>query len=230
MFLRTPVIRPILFIFKLLIFIGCGSSAKIPESEFEDLRFLVGNNETGETGYTIHISGYADRGSALYKESLKRLKQYSPEQVLDITESELQGSPVLTASIVDDPRSVNRVLWLFGTETYKNYHLDYREVPPESGYVIISSMPELAGDIKDLQKRVRYPSDLAGLGVEGRVDLQFIVNEYGEVEDPKVIQGLHESADREAIRVIRETKFRPGMVNGLPVRVQYKMPVFFRYR
>ncbi|MDX1642615.1 MAG: TonB family protein, partial [Balneolaceae bacterium] len=64
--------------------------------------------------------------------------------------------------------------------------------------------------------------------IEGRVYVQFIVNEQGDVEDAKVIRGIGGGADEEALRVVRQAKFEPGMQRGRPVRVQYSLPIFFR--
>jgi periplasmic protein TonB len=84
--------------------------------------------------------------------------------------------------------------------------------------------------MNDFQQTVRYPDALRGTDTEGRVYVRFIVNQFGEVENPEIIQGLHELADKEALRAVQEIDFKPGMMDGAPVRVRYEMPVFFRDR
>jgi protein TonB len=66
--------------------------------------------------------------------------------------------------------------------------------------------------------------------IQGRVYLQFIVNENGDVENPVVLRGIGGGCDEEAIRVIRETKFSPGLQRGRPVRVRYALPIIFMLR
>jgi len=60
--------------------------------------------------------------------------------------------------------------------------------------------------------------------------VQFIVNERGEVENPKIIRGIGGGCDEEAIRVVSQARFNPGLQRGRPVRVQYNIPVVFIIR
>ncbi len=65
-------------------------------------------------------------------------------------------------------------------------------------------------------------------GIEGKVIIQFIVNEAGKVEDPRVIRGIGGGCDEEALRVVKQAEFQPGRQRGKPVRVQYSLPITFR--
>ncbi len=102
------------------------------------------------------------------------------------------------------------------------------EEPEEDFFVVVEQMPELIGGLQGLQDRIRYPEQARRAGIEGRVYVQFIVNERGEVEDPVVIRGIGGGCDEEAIRAVREAQFRPGLQRGRPVRVQYSLPIVFR--
>lgn len=102
------------------------------------------------------------------------------------------------------------------------------EEEEEDFFVVVEEMPELIGGLAELQKNIRYPEMARRAGIEGRVYVQFIVNERGEVENPQVIRGIGGGADEEAIRAVSQAKFKPGMQRGRPVRVQYSLPVFFR--
>lgn len=102
------------------------------------------------------------------------------------------------------------------------------EEPEEDFFVVVEEMPELIGGLASIQQNIRYPEMARRAGIEGRVYVQFIVNERGEVEDPRVIRGIGGGADEEALKAVREAKFRPGMQRGRPVRVQYSLPVVFR--
>jgi periplasmic protein TonB len=98
----------------------------------------------------------------------------------------------------------------------------------EDFFVVVEDMPELIGGLEGLQRQIRYPEMARRAGIEGRVFIQFIVNERGEVENPQVIRGIGGGADEEALRVVSQAQFRPGMQRGRPVRVQYSLPIFFR--
>lgn len=95
-------------------------------------------------------------------------------------------------------------------------------------FVVVEEMPELIGGLGELQKKIRYPEMARRAGIEGRVFIQFIVNERGEVENPQVMRGIGGGADEEALRVVSQAKFTPGMQRGRPVRVQYSLPIYFR--
>ena len=102
------------------------------------------------------------------------------------------------------------------------------EEEEEDFFVVVEDMPELIGGLGELQSKIRYPEMARRAGIEGRVYIQFIVNEQGEVVDQQVIRGIGGGADEEALRVVSEAKFTPGMQRGRPVKVQYSLPIFFR--
>lgn len=98
----------------------------------------------------------------------------------------------------------------------------------EDFFVVVENMPELIGGLAALQKNIRYPEMARKAGIEGRVIVQFIVNEKGEVENPRVIRGIGGGCDEEALRAVSNALFKPGRQRGNPVRVQYSLPVIFK--
>ncbi|MTI87641.1 MAG: energy transducer TonB [Balneolaceae bacterium] len=95
-------------------------------------------------------------------------------------------------------------------------------------FVVVENMPELIGGMKKLQAGVKYPEMARRAGIEGRVTVQFIVNERGEVENAHVVRGIGGGCDEEALRAVKNAKFKPGRQRGRPVRVQYALSVNFR--
>ncbi|MCW9706098.1 TonB family protein [Fodinibius salsisoli] len=95
-------------------------------------------------------------------------------------------------------------------------------------FVAVEQMPELIGGLQSLAEKINYPEEAHKAGTEGRVIVQFIVNEQGDVERPQVIKGVSESLDEEALRVVKQAKFKPGRQRGQAVRVQYSLPIVFR--
>ncbi len=112
--------------------------------------------------------------------------------------------------------------------------LDLPPPPPpseeeeEDFFVVVETMPQLQGGLADLQRKVRYPEMARRAGIEGRVTVQFIVNEQGRVENPRVIRGIGGGCDEAALEAVKQAKFSPGMQRGRPVRVQYSLPIVFR--
>ncbi len=97
-------------------------------------------------------------------------------------------------------------------------------------FVFVEQMPELIGGLGAIQSKVNYPEMARRARIQGRVHVQFIVNQRGEVENPVVVRGIGGGCDEEALRVVKEAKFVPGHQRGRPVRVQYTLPVIFILR
>ena len=102
--------------------------------------------------------------------------------------------------------------------------------PEENFFVAVEEMPKLIGGIESLQSQIQYPQKAMLAGIDGLVIIQFIVNEKGVVENPRVIRSVGAGCDEEAIRVVKLAKFKPGKQRGQPVRVQYSVPVFFKLK
>lgn len=67
------------------------------------------------------------------------------------------------------------------------------------------------------------------MGLNGSVQLSFIITKEGVVKDIIVTKGVDIALDKEAVRVIRKLKFSaPSMLKGEPVEVCIKMPMSFR--
>lgn len=91
-------------------------------------------------------------------------------------------------------------------------------------------MPAFPGNVqKWIAQRIRYPQLAAEAGIQGKVYIQFVVEKNGSVSNIKVVRGVDELLDKEAVRVISEMpKWTPGKQRGKAVRVSYTMPITFR--
>jgi periplasmic protein TonB len=106
---------------------------------------------------------------------------------------------------------------------------DEPEPEPEI-FVIVEQMPELIGGLGALQSEIRYPEIAKKAGVEGRVIVQFVVNEQGIVENPVVVRGIGAGCDEEAIKAVRQARFTPGKQRGKAVKVKMSLPVTFKLK
>jgi TonB family protein len=76
---------------------------------------------------------------------------------------------------------------------------------------------------------LRYPKYAVDNGIQGRVFVDLIIDENGNVRDVKVSRGIHTALDEEAVRVISASpKWRPGRHRGKKVSVALTIPVDFR--
>ena len=80
-----------------------------------------------------------------------------------------------------------------------------------------------------IAKNIEYPSSAKEMGIEGRVISSFSISKSGKVEDIKIIRGVDEYLDREAIRLIKLIpKMIPGKQRNKPVKVSYVIPIWFK--
>lgn len=98
----------------------------------------------------------------------------------------------------------------------------------EEVFIVVESMPELQGGQAGMQSKVEYPQKAIDEGIEGRVTIQFIVDENGNVVNPTVIRGIGGGCDEEALRVVSQAKFTPGVQRGRNVAVQMALPIVFK--
>lgn len=105
---------------------------------------------------------------------------------------------------------------------------DEEENEDEEVFVMVEHMPELKGGLEGIQKQINYPDMARKAGIEGRVYVQFVVTPKGNVENAKVVRGIGGGCDKEALRVVRNANFRPGMQRGKPVPVRMSLPIVFQ--
>ena len=106
------------------------------------------------------------------------------------------------------------------------------EEPVEQIFEVVEEQPTPEGGMeafyKFVGKELNYPAQANRMGVEGRVFVQFIVDEKGNVSEVKAVKGIGAGCDEEAVRVIKQTKWNPGKQRGRPVKVRMIMPVLFK--
>ena len=91
------------------------------------------------------------------------------------------------------------------------------------------------GDIDEFSKwvnsQLKYPEQAKEDGIQGRMLLEFTVGTDGTVSDVKVLRGVREDLDAEAVRVISSSpKWTPGKQHGKVVPVSCNYPIVFQLR
>ena len=109
------------------------------------------------------------------------------------------------------------------------------ETEPQSKkvYNSVEQMPEFPGGaaamMRYLQENIKYPPEAAKNNIEGRVIVQFVIDETGQVGEVKVVRPVSEELDAEAVRVVKTfPKFEPGRQDGEAVSVWYTLPIMFK--
>lgn len=104
--------------------------------------------------------------------------------------------------------------------------------PPNEIFTIVEQSPEFPGGMvvlgQYLSTNLRYPTEAQRQRTEGKVFIQFIVEVDGSIQSPRVLKGIGNGCDEEAVRVVSTMpKWIPGKQNGHPVNVQFNLPIRF---
>jgi periplasmic protein TonB len=139
-----------------------------------------------------------------------------------------QASAAASTEVVTEAKPVEEVA---PVEVIAPPPVVVEEVAPEPVPDVIVN-PSFPGGMKEavkwLQKRLEYPSMAQRMGIEGKVIVQFTVDESGKISDATVVQSLHKLCDNEALRLVKSMPaWTPGTKNGVPFKTQYTLPVNF---
>lgn len=95
-------------------------------------------------------------------------------------------------------------------------------------------------DLKDAPSNPEFPGGMEAFGKfiiqefkiplgyegDGKVILSFVVTPEGELDNIRVVKDAGFKTGEEAIRVMKKSpKWKPGFIDGKPVRVQYHLPI-----
>lgn len=76
---------------------------------------------------------------------------------------------------------------------------------------------------------LRYPQEAVRNGIQGRVLVSFVLDEKGRMTDVKVVRGVDELLDAEAVRVVSASPdWRPARVRGKKVKCEVSVYIDFK--
>lgn len=104
---------------------------------------------------------------------------------------------------------------------------------PDSVYTTVDLLPAFPGGdaalLKLIGDSVRYPEAAKSKGIQGKVIVQFVIDQDGKAGSAKILKGVDPLLDAEALNVIQKLpKFEPGYKDGKAVRVSFMVPIQFR--
>lgn len=99
-------------------------------------------------------------------------------------------------------------------------------------FTVVEEMPVYQGGINELYKflgnNIKYPEQAKTDNIQGKVYVNFVIEEDGKVTNVKVLRGIGGGCDKEAIRVVSiMPNWTPGKQRGKNVRVSYNLPIKF---
>ena len=174
----------------------------------------------------------------------KRIKMMNKKRTKEIGRTKYLMFIPLAAllMIISNIETVARTTEKIAADVIENVAPKWEQIVPnvqdtavinQTIFEVVEKMPEFPGGIsacmKFLSGNIKYPADAIEKKIEGRVVVQYVVNQDGSISDIKITRGVSPSLDAEAIRVVQAMpKWKPGMQRGQAVRVKYTMPIMFR--
>ena len=139
--------------------------------------------------------------------------------------------PVLAALLVASPKVTAQEQT--AAENDLKVSMSFPAEEKDSVYNQPEVMPEFPGGMeammKYLSENLKYPEQAKEKKTQGRVLVSFVVEKNGSISDVKVVKGIGNGCDEEAVRVIKAMpKWKPGMQNGKKVRVSFAIPISFK--
>lgn len=95
---------------------------------------------------------------------------------------------------------------------------------------VLEVMPEPPGGLQAFMQWVgrnyQFPPEAINNNVHGTLEMGFIVEADGTITQVEVLEDLGHGTGAEAMRVLkRSPRWKPGIVEGKPVRVRFKLPI-----
>ena len=149
---------------------------------------------------------------------------------IDIVEDDIKVDDDMFMNLEEDNSAIE-------IQDYKEAVVEEEEVEEEAiPFQLVEQKPSFnGGDANEFSKwvnsRLVYPEIAKENGVQGRVTLSFTVEADGRVTNVRVLKGVDESLDKEAVRVVSSSpKWTPGKQRDRKVKVTYTFPVYFMLR
>ncbi len=104
--------------------------------------------------------------------------------------------------------------------------------PDSSKTFYIENKPEFPGGedsmLKYIANNIIYPITAKENRIQGKVYIGFLITETGNIDSIKVLRGVDNDLDNEAIRVIKNMpKWKPATFKGKNVISHFQLPIKF---
>ncbi|MBU2949028.1 energy transducer TonB [Zobellia uliginosa] len=161
-------------------------------------------------------------------------KQIQAPPIIEVIDNEDEKiEDVIESSETDQEEKILEVSDIEVVET---------DEPEEISFIVIEDVPVFPGCEKEKEKRLcfqkmmnkhvaknfRYPESAQEMGIQGRVNIMFVIQKDGSIGNVQ-LRGPDKSLEKEAKRIIDKLpKMQPGKQRGTPVRVPFSLPINFK--
>jgi TonB family protein len=149
---------------------------------------------------------------------LEKIKQSDIATLELITPTAKPSEPVRTFAIVELNKNTSEISKLSLQENNVYTVVDDTAMP-------VGGMPVF---YEYVASNMLYPKAAREKGIEGKVFIEFTIQEDGTLTDHKILKGVSEDLNQEALRVLQSAApWNPGKVKGKAVKQRMVMPISF---
>ncbi len=217
---------------------------KYPEADIRkktDIYFMVGLTVALGLTYAAFSFTTSDQvdNSMMVVEQLEEV-----EEMTDITRQEQPPPPPppppQTIEVIEDDSEVEEAE-IEDTEIDQETVIEpivqeqvevVEQTKEQEVFMVVEDMPEFPGGeakmFKYIADNVEYPPLARENNIQGRVTVQFVVDENGKIIDAKVLKGIGWGCDEAALKVVNSMpRWKPGKQRNKAVRVRFVIPIRF---
>jgi TonB family protein len=210
--------------------------AEFDENEYPQNTLILKNNVT----YGFYLYNYGKGKSYAYLEvadttgkvasSTKGKWMHGTDKQQFYFDNQIPTQPFVI-SVKDSKNRANKVVVVvtattsLGAESNKgsNVYLNPDEMP------LYKDNQKLNEFRTDLMENLDYPEKAKEQNIDGIVYVEFIVNEEGKIEDKTIVRGAHPLLNQATLDAFEGLPdWKPGIVEGKPVKTKFTIPVVFR--
>jgi protein TonB len=170
--------------------------------------------------YPVPVTSFQDEPAAPLPKKIQVL--IDPDKLVVDNSTDDAGDKDAPEIIVEFPNDKNS----------GEFPLEIEKEVAQDTFILVQNMPVPVGGYESFYKQVaksmKYPRLAKSNGTEGRVYVEFVINETGDPIRLKVTKGIGSGCDEEAKRVISQIKWVPGNQRGKPVLVKMTLPIYFK--
>lgn len=99
-------------------------------------------------------------------------------------------------------------------------------------YAVVEETAQPRGGMDKFYKYIAanlsYPAEARQKGIQGRVFIEFVVNQDGSISDVRPLKGIGGGCDEEAVRIMAQAEpWNPGKQRGMAVRQRMVIPIIY---
>ncbi len=214
---------------------------KLKSSLIENHEFLADHSVAESEGRKRYTSFLACQTLEFSGLPISRFKSKELLRRISMLKGE-QAGPAKPAVISILTFSLLFIVSAFSIKSYDGKKIDATLLEEKDAFIkddkvysIVEESASPEGGMREFyttfKEKIQYPKEAIDNNIEGKVFIEFVIDQTGTITDIKTIKGIGSGCDKEAERILKSMpKWNPGLLRGNPVKQKLILPITFRMR